>query len=329
MKSLFIGSTRRGWLTLKAILEAGLPVGGVVSLAQHEHETERYEAPIRQLAERHGLALREAKSLQSPELVTWVRGEVRAEVAFAVGVRVLLPATLYTAFPRGCWGVHDSLLPAYRGFAPLNWAIINGETETGVSLFRVSDGMDTGEVLLQRRVPIGPVETAPEVYEKICAATIEAVLEGHRLLRDHAAQPAPQDHSRATYTCSRTPADGLIDWNQPTTSIFNLIRALTFPYPGAFTLLAGRPLYILSAEPVAEAPAYVGRIPGRVVKIGPEGAVEVLTRDGVLRLHEISTDGVARRKPAEVIRSVRERLGPSGYAPVLPPTPPINPTPLL
>jgi methionyl-tRNA formyltransferase len=328
MKSLFIGSTRRGFLTLKALLEVGFPVGGVVSLAQHEHETERHEAAIRQLAESHGLALREAKSLQNPDLVTWVRDELGAEVAFAVGVRVLLPATLYTAFPQGCWGVHDSLLPAYRGFAPLNWAIINGETETGVSLFRVGDGVDTGDVLLQRRVPIGPAETAPEVYEKVCAATIAVVLEGYRLLRDHAAHPKPQDHSRATHTCSRKPADGLIDWSRPTRSIFNLIRALTFPYPGAYTHLAGRLLYILSAEPVADAPLYVGRIPGRVVAVGPEGTVEVLTGDGVLRLHEISTDGITRRKPGEIIRSVRERLGPSGYTPMVPPTPPTIPTPL-
>ena len=325
MRTLFIGSTRRGFLTLQALLDVAEAVVGVVNLAQHEHETERYEAPIRQLAERRRLALREAKSLQSPDLVAWARDELGAEVAFAVGVRVLMPKALYSAFPRDCWGVHDSLLPAYRGFAPLNWAIINGETETGVSLFRVGEGVDTGDILVQRRVPIGPVETAPEVYEKICAATVEAVREGHRLLRDGVARPTPQDHGRATHTCSRTPADGLIDWRQSTAAIFNLVRALTFPYPGAFSHLHGRPLYILAAEPVADAPVYVGRIPGRVVKVGTAGDVEVLTGDGVLRLREISIDGTTRRKPAEVIRSVREVLGPE---PVPPGGLPAAPSPL-
>ncbi|HVW21315.1 MAG TPA: methionyl-tRNA formyltransferase [Opitutaceae bacterium] len=308
MKTLFIGSTRRGHLALEALLRAGLPVCGVLSLAQDAHESERFEERIRGLAAAHRVPLREVRALKDPGLPAWVR-ETGAEAGFAVGARTLMPAGLFGAFPRGCWAAHDSLLPRYRGFAPLNWAVINGEKETGVSLFRVEEGVDTGDILLQRKVAIGPDESAPQVYERVCQVTAELVVEGHRLLREDRAVPVPQDHAQATYGCSRTPADGWIDWGQPSEAIHNLIRGLTFPYPGAFTLHEGRRLFVLRSERLPQPPRYVGRIPGRVVKVGPDGSVEVLTGDGVLRLLEVSDDGSTPQPAATLVRSVRARLG--------------------
>ena len=286
-----------------------MPVTGILSLSQEPHETERFEEQFRQLAAEKDIPLRETRLLKNPDLADWIRQETKAETAFAVGVRVLMPESLWAACPRGCWAAHDSLLPAYRGFAPLNWAIINGETETGVTLFKVDGGMDTGNILVQQRVPIGPDETAPQVYEKLCTATAAAVLEGFHLLQNAQARPRAQDHSLATHTCSRTPADSMIDWSQSTKAIHNLIRALTFPYPGAFTYLKNRRIFVLSATPVPDTPPFVGRIPGRVVQIAPSGAVDVLTGDGILRIREVSVDGQHRQSPAGIIRSVRSRLG--------------------
>lgn len=308
MRTLFIGSTRRGFLSLKALLEASVPVAGILSLTQAPHEIERYEAHFRQLAAERNIPIREASQLKDPGLVDWVVRVIRAEVAFAIGLRVLMPEPLWAACPKGCWAAHDSLLPAYRGFAPLNWSIINGETETGVTLFKIDAGMDTGDILLQQQVPIGADETAPQIYEKICAATLSVVVEGFRLLQDDV-RPQTQDPSLASYTCSRIPEDSLIDWCQPTRTIHNLIRALTFPYPGAFTYIKNRRIYVLSARPGPETPPYVGRIPGRVIQVSPDGWVDVLTGDGVLRLMDISLDGRTLLKPSEVIRSVRSRLG--------------------
>ena len=308
MRTLFIGSTRRGYLTLQAMLDAGVNVVGVLSLQQHAHEKETYETAIRELAETRGIALRETKLAREPELAAWARS-IDAEAAFAVGVRVLLPVTLYSLFPKGCWAVHDSLLPEYRGFAPLNWALINGEQTTGVTLFQVSRAMDEGDILLQERVPIAEEETAPGLYAKICEATLRVVVKGCELLRSGVPQLCRQDHDAATFTCSRAPTDGFIDWTLPTQSVFNLIRALTFPYPGAFTYHNGTQLQVLAAQRIAEPPRYVGRIPGHVIQILHTGEVDVLTGDGILRIMEVSTDGETARKPAELIRSVRTRLG--------------------
>ncbi len=308
MRTLFIGGTKRGYLTLKALLEARAKVVGVLSLSQDEHEMDRYERPIRELAQAYGVPVKEARFVRDAALAGWAIDELKAEAGLGVGVRVLLPDWFYNAFPKGCWGVHDSLLPEYRGFAPLNWAIINDEPKTGVTVFRIAPRMDGGEILLQRDVPIGRTEPAPEVYVKVCRATEEVVLESYELLRTGAAAPQPQDYAAGSFACSRNPCDGLIEWTKPTREIFNLVRALIFPYPGAFTYYRGSRLFVLRAEEVLDAPRYVGRIPGRVVQT-TSGGVDVLTGDGLLRIHEVSVDGATTQPAAEVIRSVRAKLG--------------------
>lgn len=308
MRTLFIGGTRRGYLALQALIESRVDVVGVLSLTQDDHEREHFEEPIRTLAHKRGLPIRETKFMRDAGLESWVL-ELQAEAAFAVGVRILLPKSFYSIFPHGCWAVHDSLLPEYRGFAPLNWAIINDESKTGVTLFQISETMDEGPILLQQPVPIGPKETAPQLYDKICTATADLVQQGHELLRRGEGTLQPQVQAAASFAASRTPADGVIDWNQPTRRIFNLIRALTFPYPGAFTYYQNRRLFVLSAEEFVSSADWAGRIPGRVVKLVPKDGVDVLTSDGVLRIREVSTDGLNRQCAADVIKSVRVKLG--------------------
>jgi len=307
MKVLFIGGTKRGFQTLDALVASGAEVCGVLSLTQDEHEQERYEGSIRDLALGHGISLRETKFVRDQELARWAR-ETGAATAIGVGVRILLPPSFYTAFPLGCWGVHDSLLPEYRGFAPLNWSIINDEPRTGVTVFRISERMDGGEILLQRGVSIGRTDTAPQVYERVCAATVEVVLEAYRQLTHGTAVPIPQDYSTGSFTCARTPVDGEIDWAQPSRRIYNLIRALTFPYPGAYTYYRGQRIFVLRAEEI-DRPCYRGRIPGRVVQILPGQGVDVLTADGVLRVTHVSSDGRTTRSAEDVIRSVKMSLG--------------------
>lgn len=309
MKILFIGGTRRGFLTFQSLVASDAQIVGVLSLAQDAHEQDRFEGPIKDLALAHGIPLRETKFIRSPELMQWATQELDADVAIGVGVRILLPPEFYRAFPLGCWGVHDSLLPDYRGFAPLNWAIINDEPRTGVSLFRISERMDGGEILLQQEVPIGPEETAPDVYVQICQATVDIVLEGARQLAEGTGKPIPQDYREGSFTCARTPSDGEIDWFLPSRRIYNLIRALTFPYPGAYTHYQGQRIFVLAAEQVTSPPRYRGRIPGRVVRTTTEGGVEVLTGDGLIRLTRVSEDGHRIRPAADIIRSVKTSLG--------------------
>lgn len=205
--------------------------------------------------------------------------------------------------------VHYAPLPAYRGRANVNWAIINGESEAAISIHTVAAGLDAGNILFQQRRPIGPDDTIGDLYAALnelqrqyLGATIARFLSGY--------QGEPQDESQATYGCTRIPQDGEIDWGQPTAQIYALIRGLAAPYPGAFSFLHMRRLRIWRATPVTDAPRYVGRIAGRVVgRSRAAGSVDVLTGDGILRLYEVQFDSGDPLPAAQAITSTRETLG--------------------
>ncbi|MGD8451511.1 MAG: methionyl-tRNA formyltransferase [Phycisphaerae bacterium] len=310
MRTLFIGGTRRGHAALAALLAQHADVCGVISLEQHAHETERYEEPMRSLAAQAGAPCYETRWLKDRDYAALLRDDLRPDVAFVVGCRVVIPPEVYEVPPRGTLAVHDSLLPANRGFAPLNWALLNGADHTGVTLFCLSERTDAGDIVSQERVPIGPDDTAPQVYERVCAATVRLVCAAHQTLLAGELPRIAQDESAATWCCPRTPEDGLIDWSAPTARVYNQVRALTRPYPGAFTYHDGRRLYVWRARPLADAPTYAGRVPGAVVGISREhGTVDVLTGDGVLRLEEVQVAGGDPVAAATVITSIRDRLG--------------------
>lgn len=209
--------------------------------------------------------------------------------------------------------VHYSLLPHYRGLAAVQWGVINGEPELGITVHVITRGLDAGNILFQQRVAVGPDETVSDIYAKlngiqrdILGATVERYLGGYA--------GVPQDESAATYACARAPADSEIDWSGPTDRIYAQIRAfheaLPEPYPPAYTYLETRQISIIRAAPVPDPPPYAGRVPGRVVgRSGAGGYVDVLTGDGVLRIHEVMTGDLAVRPAPAVIRSTRQTLG--------------------
>lgn len=310
MRILFIGSTRRGYMTVKSLVEMGNHVVGIISLQQHEHEIERYEETIESFAKEHNIPHFETKWMKDQDYVELISNQLRPDIAFVVGCRIIIPPEIYQIPRLGTLAVHDSLLPEYRGFAPLNWSIINGEDHTGVTLFYLSDLMDGGEIVAQKCVPIDPKDTAQLVYERICQATVDLILETYPLFVQGTAQRIKQDYSKGSFTCSRTPLDGEINWARPTNEIYNQIRALTIPYPGAFTYLDGSKMMVWMAEPLDKALVYKGRIPGRVVNISKsEGYVDVLTGDGILRIFNVQLEGLEMTMAANVIKSVRASLG--------------------
>jgi methionyl-tRNA formyltransferase len=205
--------------------------------------------------------------------------------------------------------VHYAPLPQYRGRANVNWAIINHEPETAITIHVMAPGLDAGNILYQQRVPIGPDDTAGDLYRKlnevqreVLAETVAQYISGYG--------GEPQDETAATYGCTRVPGDGEINWAAPTRQVYALIRALAPPYPGAHTYLDARRINIVRAAPVANAPYYVGRIPGRVVgRSRRDGHVDVLTGDGVLRIHEVETADSAPGPASALIESTRQTLG--------------------
>jgi methionyl-tRNA formyltransferase len=310
MKILFIVGTKRGYLALKVAMEQGVEVCGVISLKQDAHESERFEDCIRGLASDAGIPCYETKWMKEQDYAEIVKKELKPDAAFVVGARIMIPESICQTIPRGVFAAHDSMLPQYRGFAPLNWAILNGEASTGVTIFYLDKKVDAGDIVAQESVDIGPDDTASKVYERVCQVTIDLILSSIEHLESGDLFRTKQDESLATYTCSRVPADGLIDWSLPTLEIYNLIRGLTYPYPGAFTFLNRNKLYVWESRPVSDAPRYAGRIPGRVVGIENfSGTVDVLTGDGILRLAVVELAEKERCPAADVIRSIRDTLG--------------------
>ena len=231
------------------------------------------------------------------------------DLVFMVSWRYLVPSAFYTQARLGSFVFHDSLLPAYRGFSPTVWAIINGEDHTGVSLFHASEAYDTGDIIAQQRVPIAPDETIADVLEHVTQAYLDVLTRSFPRLRQGDVLAQPQDHSLATYTLKWTPADAQLNWAWSTERIYNLIRATTAPYSGAFTTFEGDKFIIWRASRIVHPRRYAVQLPGRVVGWDNDG-VEVLTGDGMLRIESVQRPTDAHPIPArQALKSLTDTLG--------------------
>ena len=226
-----------------------------------------------------------------------------AELAVVVAYGKILPRPVLDALPRGCINVHASLLPRYRGAAPVQWAVIGGETETGVSIMQLDEGMDTGPVLLERRTAIAPGETAGELLERMAPLGAAALLDALAAIAAGTAQPIAQDHARATYAPMLSKADGAIDFAQPAAVVAARIRGVD-PWPGAQAVLRGQPIKLfraVAAQVVAttSAGAPEGAPAGTVLAIDGAGA-RVACGDGVVLTAELQLPGRKRLAASQV-----------------------------
>ncbi len=230
------------------------------------------------------------------------------DLMFAVSWRYMVPPDVYRRPRRGAFVFHDSLLPAYRGFAPTVWAILNGEDHTGATLFEIAEEVDSGDIVDQQRVPIGAEDSIADVMEHVTQAYLDMLERNLDRLLDGRAPRHPQDHSRATYTCKRLPDDNRIDWSASTRDIYNLIRAVSQPYPGAFGYLGDRKVRIWSAQILMDYHRYVGKVQGRVVEVRPGDGTVVLTGDGALLLKQVQLEGDAIACASDVLTSPSQTL---------------------
>ena len=208
----------------------------------------------------------------------------RPDLLLVLGWYYLVPKTVRALAPLGCLGIHSSLLPKYRGGAPISWAIINGETVTGVTLFHLDDEVDAGDIVAQRPVPIGALDTCAEVLARATDASIEMLVETLPLIAKGMAPRLSQDVQLATLMPQRKPEDGLIDWSRGVATVHNFIRAQTRPYPGAFTWAAGTRLTIWKAAPAGQR---ASGAPGTVSVAADGDALLVSCGDGAIRVIEI------------------------------------------
>jgi methionyl-tRNA formyltransferase len=241
------------------------------------------------LANELGLPVMQPKSARTGELERALR-DSGAELAVVVAYGKILPRAVLDAVPRGCINVHASLLPKYRGAAPVQWAVIDGERETGVCIMQLDEGMDTGPVLLERRVSIGEDETAGELLARLAPIGAEALLEA---IAGGLAGATPQDHARATHAPMLTKADGAIDFAQPASKVAARIRGVD-PWPGAQAVVRGQVAKLFRAR------AETGQgAPGRVLSID-SGGLHVACGDGAVVVRELQLPGRKRLAAAQV-----------------------------
>ena len=304
---IFIGGTPRGLKLMDMLIKGGENVISAFIMKEDHHESVKVSGDLRKLCKRHGIASVICRKLKNRN-IHQVLG-LRPDIAFVCGWRTLLPSSLYNNIPFGCIAAHDSLLPKYRGFAPLNWSIINGERFTGVTLFKIADGgVDSGDVYAQKKVRIGKNETAASVYPRTIDATIELYAQFLRALKSKKVKWHKQDEKSATYMPRRTPDDGEIRWRDPSKNIFNLIRALSPPYPCAWTYYNGKKIYIESAK-MSKAPLSIGKgDPGKIAAFSKDG-ISIFCGEGQIIINEIKNLSGKTVKAKDILLSKAKMLG--------------------
>jgi methionyl-tRNA formyltransferase len=307
MHIVVLCATNRGYRFLERLLQLGSGHQFTVFSFREEPWEPAYLDDIQALAQRHNATFYESRNVNHAKWNSfWETTHI--DLMFMVSWRYLVPSSIYTLPQLGAYVFHDSLLPTYRGFEPTVWAMINGESQTGVTLFKVVDEVDAGDILDQQAVPITPTDTIADVVEKVTQAYLALISKNFEQLISGQAQLTPQNHDQATFTCKWTPDDARIDWSQSSQTIYNLIRATTYPYPGAFCYLDGEKLTIWSAE-LQETPRdYVARVHGRVAEIHRESGVVILTGDSTLLLKDVQLDGGAIVNAATLIKSPSKTL---------------------
>jgi methionyl-tRNA formyltransferase len=227
---------------LAALLEGGLEVALVVTHRDDPNERIWF-ASVAQLAASRGIETIYAEDVTEPQILERLR-RIAPDFLFSFYYRRMLGREVLDVPRRGAYNMHGSLLPRYRGRVPVNWAVLKGETQTGATLHEMVEKPDAGRIVDQEAVPIGPDDTAGEVFARVSAAAEKVMRRSLPRLMDGSAELKPQDLKAGSYFGGRKPEDGRIDWSRPAREIHNLVRAVAPPYPGAFAEFEGATLHI-------------------------------------------------------------------------------------
>ena len=259
-------------------------------------------SPVKEFAVTHGLPVYQPARIKNDEAINLFASH-DADVAVVVAYGRILPDRFLRAPRRGCINVHFSLLPLYRGAAPANWAIANGESETGVTTMFIEPTLDTGPILLQRETPIGANETAPELMERL--AEIGAELLGETLSRLHDLTPRPQRDRDATFAPILKKEDGLIEWSRSAIEIERAVRGFQ-PWPNAYTSFNSRGLTIFRAEAVSSVsePA-----PGEVIAAQGDDLIVSCGQQSALRLIEVQPEARKRMAVRDFLNGTHVKVG--------------------
>lgn len=299
MRLVYLGTPAFAVPTLERIVEAGHKVLEVVT--QPDRPKGRGQAlaasPVKEAALRMGLPVYQPERVRRPEAVAHLAA-LGAEAMVVVGYGQIIPQSVIDLAPYGIINVHASLLPRYRGAAPIQWAIANGETLTGVTTMRIDAGLDTGDMLLKAETPIGPNETAVELGMRLAATGADLLIQTLEGIALGTIAPVKQDPAQATLAPILKKEDGLIDWNTPAGSVHNRVRGFQ-PWPGAWTRFRGHTLHVWRSRLGAASPSVP---PGCLLRAD---GLWLGCADTALELLEVQQEGRRRVRAADFANGLR------------------------
>ena len=305
MKIVFMGTPDFAVGTLEAIIEAGHEVLLVVT--QPDKPKGRSGAlqytPVKECALAHGIEVFQPTKIRLEENVAFLR-KYEADIFVVAAFGQILPKSILDMPKYGCINVHASLLPKYRGAAPIQWAVINGDKVTGVTIQQMDIGVDTGDIIVTKELAISEEETGGGLFDKLAVVGAEACLEALEQIANGTATRTPQNHDEATHVSMISKEFGNIDWNKSAVEIERLIRGLN-PWPSAYTKLDGKTFKIWKAKVVSEENEYAT---GCIIRVG-KGEMLVQTGNGLLSLLEVQLEGKKRMEVDAFLRGYQVEEG--------------------
>ena len=304
MKVIFMGTPDFSVGTLEALIAAGHEI--TLAVTQPDKPKGRGKSmqypPVKEAALEHGIEVYQPRRVREPECIEYLR-KYEADIIVVVAFGQILPKKILEMPKHGCINVHASLLPKYRGAAPIQWAVINGEKRTGVTTMRMDEGLDTGDMILKEEVELDKEETGGSLFERLaktgaalCVKTLKAIEEG-------TAAYTPQNQEDATHTTIIKKQLGEMDFTKPAEELERLVRGLN-PWPSAYTFLNGKTLKVWRAS-VLERES--GKKPG-FIEVG-KSTIAVQTGKGMLQLEEIQLEGKKRMQTDAFLRGVSLETG--------------------
>ena len=307
LKAIFLGTPEFAIPSLRAVLDV-VEVLAVVTQPDRPRGRGRQVAPppVAAVARALGLRVLQPTRLNDPAVLDTLR-TLRPDIIMTVAYGKIIPPAILTLPPLGCINVHPSLLPKYRGASPIQSAIADGQRETGVTIMYQSEALDAGDIILQRRVPIEPYDTAQTLEARLADEGARALVEALRLIAGSTAPRIPQDASAATYVKKLTKENGRLDWTRPARALANVIRAMD-PWPSAYTTHRGRLLKIWKGTAIENGPPGPAR-PGAVVEVRRGEGFVVATGEGALLVTEVQPEGRRRMTADDYVRGARLEVG--------------------
>ena len=303
LKVLFMGTPSFALPSLQALINADCSIQGVVTQPDRPKGRGRQlvPSPVKELALKEGLPVFQPEKIKNESFVDELR-KLSPDVIVVVAFGQILPSQILTIPPLGCVNVHGSLLPAYRGAAPVNWAVVNGEKESGVTTMLMDEGLDTGDMLLKQKVRIGPGDTSEVLYHKLSLAGADLLVETLNGLRSGQIKAIKQDDSCSSYAPILKKEDGLVNWSKDAEHIVNLIRGM-LPWPTAHTLLKGKTLKLFQGESRDE-----GGKAGTVLSVD-KVSFQVAAGKGSILVCELQLEGKKKMSTGEFLRGFNVEAG--------------------